>query len=64
MLETWRSALDNVTASQWANYVEHTDKVIKAAWERDKHLCINVQPLIINLDDNEDDDILEDIESD
>lgn len=65
VLRTWERALESVTADQWANYVKHTDTVIKAAWEINKKVSPNVQPLIINVGEEDDDtDFFEDIDSD
>lgn len=54
VIEAWRVALDGVSKEQWANYVRHTDKVIKAAWEKERIIIVsNPQPIIINVDDSD-----------
>lgn len=55
ILDAWKRAIDDVSPSQWANYVNHTDKVIKATWEQEKHISPNVQPIIISLGEDSDD---------
>lgn len=60
ILATWQKALDNVSKEQWANYVAHTDSVIRAAYEKEKDLITSldqVQPLIINFDSDSDSDL-------
>lgn len=49
VLKTWKEALNNVTKEQWTNYVRHTDRLIKNAWEKFK-ITRDQQPLIINFD--------------
>lgn len=62
VLDTWKRAIRNVTPSQWANYVKHTDKVIKTAWDKEKDISPNVKPIIINVGGHHDDDDDSDME--
>lgn len=55
VLVTWEQALRNVSKEQWAHYVEHTNKIIKSAWSKFK-ITSEQQPLIINLENSDEDD--------
>lgn len=52
VLKTWSEALSNVTEEQWTHYVQHTEKLIRNAWDKFK-ITQNQQPLIINLGESD-----------
>lgn len=54
-LEMWDEALNTITPEIWANSVRHTENKIKQWWEREILFDQNdIEPIIINLDDNSD----------
>jgi len=56
VFKAWEMALDGVSQEQWKNYVSHTDKIIRAAWEKEKMIITLIQnPIIINVDESDDD---------
>lgn len=56
VLKAWEMALDGVSQEQWQNYVKHTDKVIRAAWEKEQIIITLMQnPIIVNVDESDDD---------
>lgn len=55
VLKTWEMALNQVKPENWANYVRHVTNIIKNVWEKEKLIIASVQPLIINVDTDEDD---------
>lgn len=52
---TWEQALKSVSTEQWAHYVEHTNKIIKSAWDK-LRVTREQQPLIINLGTSDEED--------
>ncbi|KAK7866463.1 hypothetical protein R5R35_008984 [Gryllus longicercus] len=64
--QVWHDALHQVTAEKWENYVKHTEKIVEEDWNREvKWDSINVEPIIINLgEENSSDEENEDNEDD
>lgn len=55
VLQTWSRALDNVSNTQWNNYVRHTENTISLDWEREKQIdTSDMEPLIINTEESSD----------
>ena len=59
--ELTNQVLREVTTEQWKS-IEHVQKVEHEQWEKDGLLDIEVEPLIIPVDDAEDEDDEEDID--
>lgn len=53
----WQDALDHITEEYWRKSVEHTEKLIRDWWDRERLLDVEVEPMIIApfVDDSEDD---------
>lgn len=50
ILGTWEVALANISQENWRNYVCHTDKVIKEAWDKELNIIAPNNPIVINVD--------------
>ncbi|KAJ8911357.1 hypothetical protein NQ315_011650 [Exocentrus adspersus] len=49
---TWKDALHNVSAQNWADCIRHTENIISTSWEREKILDRQILPLIINFNED------------
>lgn len=52
----WECALNQINEEYWRKSVAHTDELIKNWWSREKILDVVVEPLIINLNNEDSDD--------
>jgi hypothetical protein len=49
-LEAWALALATITPQQWANYIEHTERLIFKYWTKEKIVIVNEIIINLNLD--------------
>lgn len=60
VIQILKDAFDSVTPDQWLQYVKHAEMEEQGFWERDRIIDDEIQPIIISLDEETDDEFIDD----